>query len=106
MNGISDMTNQYQRLHRGDNMEHITLALVGIIMASIIVPISTIAMLKVVPRNGGTSQLPHAGGFPTKASDFHSIGEWTGWQTFQFGTNPKNAKIRKKLRQINYIRNW
>ncbi len=35
--------------------EVIVLALVGIIMASIIVPISTIAMLKVVPRNGGTS---------------------------------------------------
>ncbi len=35
--------------------EETTLALVGIIMASIIVPISTIAMLKVVPRNGGTS---------------------------------------------------
>ncbi len=41
--------------HRGDIMEHTIIALVGIIMASIIVPISTIAMLKVVPRNGGTS---------------------------------------------------
>ncbi len=36
-------------------MEHTIIALVGIIMASIIVPISTIAMLKVVPRNGGTN---------------------------------------------------
>jgi len=35
-------------------MEHTIIALVGIIMASIIVPISTIAMLKVVPRNGST----------------------------------------------------
>ncbi len=35
-------------------MEHTIIALVGIIMASIIVPISTIAMLKVVPRNGNT----------------------------------------------------
>ncbi len=33
-------------------MESLILALVGIIMASIIVPISTIAMLKVNPANG------------------------------------------------------
>ncbi len=49
------MTKTEAHLVRGDIMEHITLALVGIIMASIIVPISTIAMLKVVPRNGGTN---------------------------------------------------
>ncbi len=33
-------------------MEHIVLALVGIIFASIVVPISTLAMLKVIPRDG------------------------------------------------------
>ncbi len=33
-------------------MEHMIIALVGIVMASIVVPISTIAMLKVIPRNG------------------------------------------------------
>ncbi len=49
------MTKKEVHLLRGDIMEHTILALVGIIMASIIVPISTIAMLKVVPRNGGTS---------------------------------------------------
>ncbi len=49
------MTKTGEHLLRGELMEHITLALVGIIMASIIVPISTIAMLKVIPRNGGTS---------------------------------------------------
>ncbi len=54
MNGISSTTN-LNLLLRGDKMEHTIIALVGIIMASIIVPISTIAMLKVVPRNGGTS---------------------------------------------------
>ncbi len=36
-------------------LEYTVIALVGIIAMSIIVPISTIAMLKVVPRNGGTS---------------------------------------------------
>ncbi len=37
-------------------MEHIfSIIALGIIMASIIVPVSTIAMLKVVPRNGSTS---------------------------------------------------
>ncbi len=50
-----NMTKVWWLLLRGDNMEHTIIALVGIIMASIIVPISTIAMLKVVPRNGGTS---------------------------------------------------
>ncbi len=33
-------------------MEHIVLALVGIIFAGIVVPISTLAMLKVIPRDG------------------------------------------------------
>ncbi len=33
-------------------MEHQTLALVGIIMAAVIVPLSTLAMLKVNPANG------------------------------------------------------
>ncbi len=36
-------------------MEHIVLALVGIIFASIVVPISTLAMLKVIPRDGKSS---------------------------------------------------
>jgi len=35
--------------------ENTLIALVGIIAMSIIVPISTIAMLKVVPRNGNTA---------------------------------------------------
>ncbi len=43
-------------INRGDKMLDITLiALVGIISMSIIVPVSTIAMLKVVPRNGDTT---------------------------------------------------
>ncbi len=33
-------------------MEHIVLALVGIIFAAIVVPISTLSMLKVIPRDG------------------------------------------------------
>ncbi len=36
-------------------MEHQLIALVGIILASVIVPVSTIAMLKVIPRNGDTT---------------------------------------------------
>ncbi len=55
MNGTLNMTKIEVYHLRGEIMEDITLALVGVIMASIIVPISTIAMLKVVPRNGGTS---------------------------------------------------
>ncbi len=35
--------------------DFLIIALVGIVMASIVVPLSTIAMLKVVPRNGSTS---------------------------------------------------
>lgn len=35
--------------------DFLIIALVGIVMASIVVPLSTIAMLKVVPRDGDSS---------------------------------------------------
>lgn len=46
MNGIKILTNE-----GSDKMETTILALVGIIMASVVVPISTIAMLKANPAN-------------------------------------------------------
>lgn len=42
-----------QEEEEGINMEHQMIALVGIIMASIVVPLSTIAILKTIP-NGAT----------------------------------------------------